>query len=394
VGAWVLLTLVTLVVTTLGFVDAWADPRLLGSVVPDLAEDIGLGARFPMISGLIVPMVLAVALAGFVLWRRPGDPVAYLFSVMLVAVFAGLSPRASGAAFVAHPWTQPVVLVVWSVAYATMGWFLITFPDGRVWPRWTLLVPASMIGSFLVYPTFGAAFIHLPEVPPDRFRFGLAVLLLALGMTAAVVTQVVRYRRSTSPIYRQQIKWAVLPFLLFMVLGVVQFTSNLIGSYPRFNAVAMMLMVPVLLFMPVAWTWAILRYRLYEIDRILSRTIAYGLVVAVLAGVYGAGVLTSPERSAPWSSSCGSWTGPHVPMQPPTTANRPSRMAAALDVKDRGRRASLIGPLLSSSGSKALSPASAVSTNISPSNAVTTRSPIHMRSGSSGNRSSRPEDGS
>ena len=298
-AAWCLLAVTTVMVTTLGFVDAWADPRALGSVVPDLAEELGLSPRLPMVVGLMIPALGNVLLACFVVSRRPRDPTALLFAVMLVTMFAGLSARAAGATFVARPWSQPLVLIVWFAAYVAMGWFLATFPDGRLTPRWGVAAPVTLAGAFVAYPRFGAAYIHLPEQPPAAGRFAVALLLIAAAIAIATAAQIARYRRVASPTQRQQSKWGVLPFLLLMLLGAIQFVSNVFGSSAHFNAVVMLLMVPVLLFMPLAWAFAILRYRLYDIDRLISRSLSYVILTALLLALYGGVVFALQEPLRP-----------------------------------------------------------------------------------------------
>lgn len=115
---------------------------------------------------------------------------------------------------------------------------------------------------------------------------GVANWVVAIG---GVVALVVRFRRS-SEVVRAQIKWvvfaAVLFVPLFVIVGFADDSSTLFG----------LAFLAVLLVFPVAIAAAITRYRLFEIDRIISRTVGYALVVAVLGLVYVVGAVWLPTR--------------------------------------------------------------------------------------------------
>jgi len=105
---------------------------------------------------------------------------------------------------------------------------------------------------------------------------------------AAWLAPIVRFRRGTGP-ERQQVKWLAfvvggLPFVLFVV-----FVADNVLDAPTYTVSQMPFVW--LSAVPVAIGVAILRHGLYEIDRIISRTVSYGLVIAVLGSVYAAGVV-------------------------------------------------------------------------------------------------------
>jgi hypothetical protein len=126
-----------------------------------------------------------------------------------------------------------------------------------------------------------AGVVHVEQLPVMEI-FGAVLLASMLGALASLV---VRFRGSGG-VERQQIKWLALAFtFLPLSLGLemlgAQLTEQLqgIGFLAGLNAI------------PLAIGLAVLRYRLYDIDRIISRTLAYVLLTAVLAAVYVGGVL-------------------------------------------------------------------------------------------------------
>ena len=110
------------------------------------------------------------------------------------------------------------------------------------------------------------------------------LLALPFAALASIAGMIVRLRRS-GPSERQQLKWftyaAVLEITFLVSLGFLTIP-------PLLGAIAAVLIAPLL---PVAAAIAILRYRLYEIDRIVSRTIAYGLVTGLLIAAYAGLIL-------------------------------------------------------------------------------------------------------
>jgi hypothetical protein len=112
------------------------------------------------------------------------------------------------------------------------------------------------------------------EFPPVAIAFGISMWSLLIG---GVVSMVKRFRRSAADV-RAQIKWVGYALVLFMVsatlgLAVLQSAGILLNALTA-------------LFVPVSVTLAITRFRLYDIDRIVSRTVTYGLVALVLGGLF------------------------------------------------------------------------------------------------------------
>jgi uncharacterized membrane protein YhaH (DUF805 family) len=177
---------------------------------------------------------------------------------------------------------------------------LLLFPTGRPpSPGWRWWLWIAGIGNLLyvfsslgAWPQRGAQLLLLNSPDPN----GVPGVLFSVGATvgptavlAAAVSVLVRFRRAHG-IERQQIKWllyAVLTIILgYPLLGVVMRTLGY-TSEEAGDAWTSVLYAAV----PLAVGFAILRYRLYDIDRLINRTLVYGLLTAILGGVYAAIVL-------------------------------------------------------------------------------------------------------
>jgi hypothetical protein len=173
------------------------------------------------------------------------------------------------------------------------------FPTGRLLsPRWRPVVWSGI--GFLVFAVAGNALwpgpdapllglapvpnpvVYLPQATPlfELFR-DLAGVCSLVGVAGAIAALVVRFRRSRG-IERQQLKW----FTYAAALAPLPFFA-----YELAPSIAGLLRTLIFPLVPISVGVAILRYRLYEIDRILNRTLVYGLLSVVLGLCYAAGSL-------------------------------------------------------------------------------------------------------
>jgi hypothetical protein len=215
-----------------------------------------------------------------------------------LAASAGRSLRGSAYA----GWVQ---LWIWVPFVALVAVYLVLlFPDGRLpSPRWRPV--GWLAGGFAVIAIAGLAFSpgsdrpNLPGlsnpfgVAPAAVPFDAAVAGLA-GLVGCVVlavwSLVARGRRGTAT-ERQQIKWLAWSGCLVAVALVPAVTLSLTpGTAARLASAALFAAV---LAMPAAVGVAVLKYRLYDIDRVISRTLAYAIVTGLLAGVYAGLVLVA-----------------------------------------------------------------------------------------------------
>jgi hypothetical protein len=259
-------------------------------------EDFGWHAGEALL-WVVFPAFLVVGC--LILARRPGNLIGWIFTAVgLLTAAAGLAEPYATYAY-AHPGSLPVPTVavwvvtwIWSPTIMLMVVFpLLLFPTGRsLSPRWRPVTWLA-VGLVVAYTVSGALSpsLHLNEhaianpigvagMELDRGPLG-AVLngLLLLVFAAAIVSLVVRFRRSHG-VERQQLKWFT-------------YAGALVLLAPLSNALIGNVSYVLVLALPVAVGVAVLRYRLYDIDRLINRTVVYGLLTALLAGVYAGTVL-------------------------------------------------------------------------------------------------------
>jgi hypothetical protein len=173
----------------------------------------------------------------------------------------------------------------------------LVFPDGRLpGPLWR--IPVVILAAMLIVVVIGLGLTpgQLDSgIPPNPIAIGflpqelralaslLSAVMLVAGAVLGVSSVAVRFRRGRGD-ERQQVKWllaASLVFVLAALPGFIGIDSDLLS-----------LLGPLALaLLPVAITLAVLRYRLYDIDRLISRSISYALLTAAIVGVFVLGNL-------------------------------------------------------------------------------------------------------
>ncbi len=265
-----------------------------------LSADAGKTWGFP---GYAIVVGTAFGTVGVLInVRVPGNRIGWLFAAIGLAsvvqefvagyvVYGGLVSPGS------LPWvTQVAWLETWDwvpLAGAATTFLLLLFPDGRLlserwrpvaWLSVAAIVLASLALSIQPGPIDSARFLDNPlgvttmsELIGPLGGIGFIALIAAVLLSAA--SMVVRFRRSRGA-ERQQLKWfasaAVFAGLVFVGLGVLDSDDK---AFQVLTVVA-------LLGMPISAGIAILRYRLYDIDRIVSNTLGYAVISIVLFGVF------------------------------------------------------------------------------------------------------------
>jgi signal transduction histidine kinase len=231
----------------------------------------------------VVIFVIWCGIGLLIFWRRSNDGMALLTAFFLVMFNTG--PTTSALPILYPALTLPVVLMGLLGQFSLWLFFLL-FPSGRLVPRWMgLLIPFAIIQTIL--------FVAPPTSPfsvntsPGWFN-GLFALITDGGI---IVSQVYRYRRASTPVERQQTKWVTYAiatvatgFFVFGLLFVAVFpvVDQPDSPYSLFQFVYPLL----LLLLPVCVGIAILRYRLWDIDLIIKRTLVYSLLTAFVVGFY------------------------------------------------------------------------------------------------------------
>jgi hypothetical protein len=282
----------------------WMDSLMIRAGRPDLVVLVPGSVVGPVVA------VLSAATVGAVLAsRRPRHPVGWL-----LLGFA-LSLTASGVIFsyvtyglLVRPGALPAVHLVaryypatGAAALGLLSLVLLLTPTGSLpsarWRWWAVLTAATPVALVLVVPVAPGRLDPQPLLASspfsDRALGGVvlvatrvALVVTALAVVVAAGSLVVRFRRAQG-VERQQLRWVALAAALMVLAGPVVLARVVLES-PILVDWASAVWVVVL---PVAVGAAILRYRLYDLDRIISRTLAYGLLTLLLGGGYALVVL-------------------------------------------------------------------------------------------------------
>jgi hypothetical protein len=276
-----------------GFIRAYRAPEFvaIGPLV-ELFVTLGLSDRLMMTIGLLIPFVMTLAVAVVVFVRRAHDPMALVFTGTLLLLYIVTSRTLL--TYEAVPVLRHSYAFLLALAFVGLAFVLAVFPDGRYVPGWTRWLAPAMVVVALVFPDAARLFegLFAGEVV-SQGRLRAMVLCVLLVLASGISAQIHRYRHVSDRTQRLQTKWVVTPLAAVLTVSVAAF--GVPAAIPAAGDVwlgwSVFAMIPVGTLTPVAVANAVLRHRLYEIDRIISRTVSYGIVVVMLASVYVAGVV-------------------------------------------------------------------------------------------------------
>jgi hypothetical protein len=279
----------------------WFDARLRAIGRPDLVS----------ISGDAVPYLLAMASAatvGAVLaGRRPRHPVGWLLLGIAVAVIMlGFCDAYAAYGLLARPgslpgarWAAIYVDVSWGVLSALLGFVLLLTPTGKLpsprWRWWAWLVAVASVLSVTLHanpldPPYEAVAVPLLfESGPLAAMARLGDIIVLVGLLVAAGSLVLRFRRARG-IERLQLRWVTAAAALAaLAAAVILVTWATIGAaaQPIWELATVAFMAA----LPLATGASVLRYRLYDLDRIISRTLAWTALTILLGLGYAAAVL-------------------------------------------------------------------------------------------------------
>jgi hypothetical protein len=273
-----------------------------------------------------VPFLAFPLVGALIASRRPHNPIGWILLAdgllwMLIDTFDYYSVYG-----MAQPGSLPFPVAIaalnnwlWVPTVGLLGtYLLLLFPDGELpskrwrplaWLSGVVIVMLSITGLFAAEPLQNLEGVQNPfglEGQPWVAAVGWVVLpLLPLCMLASAVSLVLRYRRSSGEV-RQQIKWIAFAasFMGVLYLGIIGAgtviwvvsgpqTPITLGERSLWGALLENVMVMSFAGVPVAMGFAVLKYRLYEIDLIINRTLVYGVLTATLVAVYFGSVATT-----------------------------------------------------------------------------------------------------
>jgi len=289
---------------------------------------LGLVSHHGGQGGLGIFGLLALCVPGIVIARRqPANPIGWI----LIGIGVGLAfysdvERYSLVDYHLHHGNLPLgpaaVLVasnLWVGLFLALPLVILLFPDGCLSRRWRMVLWAYLaVAALMVACIVGSTAwdMHARAIsvddtghlinnanPPGAFGKVVtvcstaALIALPLFWLSFVVRQVVSWRRSSGE-RRQQLKWLMCGGTLAIIGLVCLFLS---GQYSGAISTVLNLLGFGILALPISLSVGILKYRLYDIDRLISRTLSYATVTGLVVGVY-VGIVTLVTRVLGFSS--------------------------------------------------------------------------------------------
>jgi hypothetical protein len=283
--------------------------ELAGALVLAISRGSGPGSVATATATVLFALTTAIV-GSFIGLRRPGHRIGLLLRIAAFAFATGaLIVTYVEMALLVRPGSLPigpVVVILGDIVFGlgfgiSATYLLLLFPTGRLpSPGWRPVAWLAGIGLgiLMLGVTLGSGpFDGLPIDNPIALEESSLLLLIAEGggfylllgaILASVASLVVRYRRAIGE-ERQQLKWAALGVVMLAIgIAGTALWEILNGSAEFSDDTENFLTTISITMVPISIGVAILRYRLYDIDRIISRTVSYGVVTALLLGAYGA----------------------------------------------------------------------------------------------------------
>jgi hypothetical protein len=276
-------------------------------------------------------ILITIGAAGLVVARaQPRNPVGWL----LLASALGLALGYAGGSYAVLIYRQghralpfgPVAVLLnllWAPGIVTFGLIVLLFPDGRLtrgwrrvmwaylavagcWPAAIYAVAISTIAGHRIQLDSGGGLTVIDSPAGNAAWLGtleqLILPLIVAFWVLILARQAARYRRATGE-ERAQLKWLLWGSIVFMLSGTVTVLASTLEPNPSAVVqVAEVIALVALNAFPLSIGVAILKYRLYEIDRVISRTLAYVIVTGLLVGCY-AGVVALGTDVLPFRGS-------------------------------------------------------------------------------------------
>ncbi|MDP9494184.1 MAG: hypothetical protein M3P87_02995, partial [Actinomycetota bacterium] len=289
----------------------------VAAIIVTFAYPLGEGTTIDVGNAIatILIFVSFPTVGALVASRRPRNPIGWLLmgigALFVLALALGnygeYGLRVDPGSLPGAVWAAWVGGWIWPVVLGLVGLPLLLFPNGRApAPRW-VWAGKALVGSIILWvlaaglvpgPMTNAGFENVdnPFGVVDSLRgllliaSGLAGLGILFSVLACAMSMVVRFRRSRG-IEREQVKWLAYAASLIAMLGVFEIVVEGTNPPELLRRISQLALAGSISALPIAAGIAILRYRIYDIDRLISRTIAYTIVTGLLAAGYAGLVL-------------------------------------------------------------------------------------------------------
>ena len=246
--------------------------------------------NFAGMAASLIAVLVSLGLSAVLYWRKPDDLMALYLSYFLLAyaiILAGpleiIEAYELATPGVAARYAQPIM-----VAAPNIVLFCI-FPNGKFQPGWTR---GLAVVSFLLIPLLVTAPFYRNPSEADLLDWG-GVLIWISVVLAALYAQIYRFRHLSTPEERQQTKWAVFGFVLWVITVFILTVPYLAllslpaqTQVPGWAAPTTLLWWFSLLIIPVTLTIAVMRFRLWDLGSVVNRTLVYGGLTAIVITIY------------------------------------------------------------------------------------------------------------
>ncbi len=218
--------------------------------------------------------------------RKPNDLFTIFVTIMLVT-FGGATFTGSLLGIqTAYPQINWLIQAIALIGNCAILAFFFTFPNGRFTPRWTV---AILVGWFLYQlPRY-----YFPNSPLNLLKHNVALynLIFPLGIFSGIATQIYRYRRVSNAVERQQTKWVIYGLTIslsgYIILRTLGTTiSDPLGKDLLISLALNITAISLILIIPISITIAVIRFRLWDINPIINRTLVYGALSAGTIAFY------------------------------------------------------------------------------------------------------------
>jgi hypothetical protein len=229
------------------------------------------------------------------LWGKAEERLGLFISLLLITLGSFGTLNTQEAALENMLLASPLQIILRLAAillWIGVGIFFYSFPSGHFVPRWTryLIILWIMQAIFFSLPVNSP--LAISNWPP---LFYLASLLLTFGSAAFLM--IYRYIRVFDSSQRQQTKWLIFGFAailplnpLYAAIGYITGVFNIPASPYQLLEPAILSLIVIVV--PLCISFAILRYRLWDIDLLINRVLVYGLLTGMLALIYVVGILS------------------------------------------------------------------------------------------------------
>ena len=230
---------------------------------------------------VIISEVVCVAVSVVIFWRKSSNWMALLFALCLVMGGTGFMTETVAASHSA--WSLPALLLN-ELTFVLLYLIAALFPDGQLVPRWTRWL---VIGYIVVEIWRISTLLSNSSSAQNRYPLPLLIFWFVVTMSLGIA-QVYRFRRVSNPIQRQQTKWIVFCLLILILVsfGIDSPTLIFHSLNILYDLFTITLTTLVFLLFPFSVGFAILRYRLWDIDVLINRTLVYGSLSILLAMIY------------------------------------------------------------------------------------------------------------